>query len=549
MSKAKHARHAATNNQQTEINFENEIESFESDTDNVDFDNTEEFGSLPDAFYTNAPVQTDFAAMNTFNTVDMGKATRSRTPLKVFGIVLAIIFGLAAIVYVAGAVVFMGRFFPNTVIRDADVSLKTPVEYDELIQSSMSNYKLKLEGEDFSLTLSAMDAGLTLDGETLATTLIESNNPWAWPYEIFQDHDETESLVASFNESGLADVISAAVDEFNATATAPKDAYVAYDETKGQFAIVPEEKGTMLSADAITKLAAEAVVALDTSVKITDSELALPAVLSTDEVLTQAAASANAMILTDVNFTMAGTTAITLDGSIISSWVVFGDDWSVSLDESALEAWVAEVKSTYSTTGSKRTYTRPDGKQFEVEGGSYGWQVDGDALLEEVKAAIESDKTGDIEMPCTHTCAAFSTAGGQDWPARYIDVDLTEQYARMYNDASEVIWESAIVSGKPKSGSEGSITPAGVYYITTKQSPATLKGKNDDGTEYESHVTYWMPFINNTIGLHDANWQSAFGGTRYRDGYGSHGCVNLPTSKAAELYNIIELADVVVVHW
>ena len=34
----------------------------------------------------------------------------------------------------------------------------------------------------------------------------------------------------------------------------------------------------------------------------------------------------------------------------------------------------------------------------------------------------------------------------------------------------------------------------------------------------------------------------------YASGYGSHGCVNLPSDKAAELYDLMQLADVVVVH-
>jgi len=50
-------------------------------------------------------------------------------------------------------------------------------------------------------------------------------------------------------------------------------------------------------------------------------------------------------------------------------------------------------------------------------------------------------------------------------------------------------------------------------------------------------VDYWMPFIGTFIGLHDAWWQTEFGGELYKDGYfGSGGCVNLPTEKAAELY-------------
>ena len=57
-----------------------------------------------------------------------------------------------------------------------------------------------------------------------------------------------------------------------------------------------------------------------------------------------------------------------------------------------------------------------------------------------------------------------------------------------------------------------------------------------------------MPFTYSGCGFHDATWQSAFGGTRYKDGYGSHGCVNLSYSDAASLYDIIAVGNAVVVH-
>ena len=478
-----------------------------------------------------------------------GGAARSRTPLRIFGIVLAIIVGVLAVVYVAGAVVFMGRFLPNTVIRGQDISLKTPDEVHRILQESMAGYQLKVEGDGFSLTLSPEDVGLDLDGVALAQALLDEANPWMWPYEAFQHHDETEALAATYNESGVSDAVAKAVESFNASATSPEDAFVSFDKAANRFVVTPEKKGTALSAEAVTKLATEALAALETKAVLTEDQLAVPSVLSTDERLVQAAAAANGMASVNVTFAMAGTPAVTLDAGVVSQWISFDDDLSASLDDELLVAWVDEVAKTYTTTGTERTYTRPDGKKVTVSGGTYGWKIDRDALLDQVRSAVETGQAGDVDMPCVHTAGAFSAVGLQDWGARYVDVDLGEQYARMYDESSQLIWETPIVSGKPGSGGRGSITPSGVYYLNAKQSPSVLKGKNDDGTEYESHVEYWMPFIGNAIGLHDASWQSSFGGTRYRDGAGSHGCVNLPVSKAAEIYGLLELSDVIVVHW
>jgi erfK/ybiS/ycfS/ynhG family protein len=59
-------------------------------------------------------------------------------------------------------------------------------------------------------------------------------------------------------------------------------------------------------------------------------------------------------------------------------------------------------------------------------------------------------------------------------------------------------------------------------------------------------VSYWMPF-NGNIGLHDATWRSKFGGNIYVKN-GSHGCINLPKNKAAELFAKIQKGCPVVVH-
>ena len=56
-----------------------------------------------------------------------------------------------------------------------------------------------------------------------------------------------------------------------------------------------------------------------------------------------------------------------------------------------------------------------------------------------------------------------------------------------------------------------------------------------------------MPFVGNSIGLHDASWRGSFGGSIYQSN-GSHGCVNLPPDKAAELCSLIDRGTVVAVH-
>ena len=67
---------------------------------------------------------------------------------------------------------------------------------------------------------------------------------------------------------------------------------------------------------------------------------------------------------------------------------------------------------------------------------------------------------------------------------------------------------------------------------------------------YRTPVSYWMPFIGGAVGFHDASWQAAanFSNPSAFYSVGSHGCINLPPEKAAELFDLVSEGLCVVVH-
>lgn len=471
---------------------------------------------------------------------------RKRKPLKVIGIALGVLVALLVVAYAGVAVYFTGRFMPNSSIGDINVSLMSSSDAERVLTDSIKDYALSIDGQGFSLKLTASDAGLSIDERAVVQDMLSDMNPWAWPFELQRKHDETEKLVATYNGTGLEDTIRSAVASFNETADQPMNAVIAYDDAKAAFVVKPESVGTALDADAVVEAADAAVADLDPQVKLTSEQLLKPTVLSTDQKLSQAADEANTMIKANLSLNMAGTTAGTVDAALVSRWVRLGDDLTATLDEDALTAWVDELAAACNTVGTQRSYTRPDGKTFTVAGGTYGWEVDKEALLALVKDAVANGTNGTIDVPCTQTGDAYNGAGAQDWGSRYMDVDLSEQHARFYDASGAVIWESDIITGKPDGEHD---TPSGVYMVNAKESPSKLIGYNGNEKIYETEVQYWMPFVGNYIGFHDADWQAAFGGTLYADGAGSHGCVNLPPSKAAELYGMLNSGDTVVVHW
>ncbi len=471
----------------------------------------------------------------------------SRFASRKTAIIVAAVLAVLVLAYAGVGLFFSSHFYPGTTLASQDISLKSGSDVQGLVDDLVSNYELTVKGDGLEFTVSSAEAGASIDSASLVRSLLADNNAALWPLGLARSHDLSESMALTTAGSSLGDLVREKIDAFNETADPSQNATVSFDSGTASFAVVPEVYGTTIDPDAVLALVGEAVADMRSSVSIGDDELVKPEVLSDDERLVDARDAANAMVRTDLTFTVAGQTAVTLTAADIAPWVVIDENYAVSLDANAVSVWADGAAGMVNTYGSTRVYTRPDGKQCSVSGGVYGWIVDKDTLVSNVTGYVQDGTVGTFEMPMTQTAGSFEGVGKADWGSRYVDVDLSEQHARFY-DGGSVIWESDFVSGKPD---PEMATPTGVYVLNGKQSPSTLIGSMVPETgepEYETEVEYWMPFVGNSVGFHDASWQSAFGGTRYAEGYGSHGCINLPTDAANALYGVIAVGDVVVVH-
>ena len=468
------------------------------------------------------------------------------SPAKGIGIMLGCVLALLLVIYVGVSLYFTGRFMPNTTAGSLDLSLMSATDAEQAVSDAMEGYTLSLSGEGLDFNLTAADLDINANASDIVSDMLSNQNPWLWPFQLATQHDESAKLVANADGTSLLDSVQAAVEEFNATATSATNASISYDKATKAFVVLPESTGTALDANAVAKVATQALSTFSKQAKITADQLAQPTVLSTDERLKAAMESANTMVSSNITFMMGGKQVGKVDADTIAPWITSDAEANATTDDAQLSAWVDKLAADCTTVGTQRTYTRPDGKVFSVSGGIYGWEVDQDALLSLVREAVAAGSTETVDVPTTTHGDAFNGAGAQDWSARYLDIDLTEQHARFYDESGAIIWESDIISGTPDGEHE---TPNGVYWMNRLESPSTLKGYSGNSQIYETVVQYWMPFVGGAIGLHDADWQtSGFGGTKYKEGYGSHGCVNLPPAKAAELYALIKGGDAVVCH-
>jgi lipoprotein-anchoring transpeptidase ErfK/SrfK len=527
---AKHGKHAAHISSES-----NAQEAFSSNSAQNTY-------AAAGAYSSESPVEGGY--IPTFN-VQTNEPPAPHKGLKMAGITVGVVVAVILAIYIAGVVYFSGHFFPNTTLVGMNISGKTPEEVHQMLDDAMGDYTFKVEGQGLSLTLKAQDMGMTLDSELIADDLMAQTNPWTWPLEISKKHDDTEELQSTLADTKLSDTLTDAVTQFNATATASKDATISYNKDKKSYVIEEEVQGNTLIPEKVIEEVTSGTINFAPIVMLSDAVVESPSRTKDDEKLTQAVSEANKYLEGALTLTMGGKDMLEVTADDIAGCITVGDDLTITFNTDNLVADVKEKVNAMDTTGATRTYTRADGKTITVKGGDYGWITNSAETSQMVKEKLEAGEGGTYEIITIREAAQAADENGVDFGTRYIDVDLKEQHARFYDTDGKIIWESDIVSGKP---TEDRATPEGTYYLKTNNGASTLKGYKADGTlDYETPVDYWMPFKDNSIGFHDASWQSQFGGTWYKD-HGSHGCVNLPPAKAKELHELIKVGDVVIVH-
>ncbi len=338
-------------------------------------------------------------------------------------------------------------------------------------------------------------------------------------------------LSNTYNEDILTEKINGLNCISGSNMTMTSDAHVSgYQEGK-PFEIVKEVRGTNVDQNKTIEVIRHAVAAGADEVDL-EAEGCYPEikVTSDNEELKNLCDTMNQCREMTITYLMGEEQEI-LDSATICSWLQGTKDGQIQVDRGQAAAFIAALADKYDTAGKERVFHTATGRDVAV-GGPYGWKID---QAVETDALIAMICTGQAQEREPQYAAVAVSHTAPEWGDTYVEVDLTGQHVYMMR-GGELVWEAPCVTGNV---SRDNGTPAGIYSLTYKERDRVLRGKKkaDGSYEYESPVSYWMPF-NGGIGLHDANWRGSFGGEIYKTG-GSHGCVNLPPSKTSALYEMV----------
>ena len=443
------------------------------------------------------------------------------------------------VVYVLGVNRFSSRFLPNTSIQGHDVSGLTEEEAEKSLERETQEYECEISVDDYATLLKGVDLAVDRDEARIAREARAKQSAFLWPVSLLVPTDLAVDQNASFNEAMLTTHVNDTVEERNEKDLPKGGASIVYDEEEGTYLLQGTVDGTALDENAVLEAAKEDIRSFRRQSSPDPSVVLRPATVQDLPSYAHSVEWANRSRTTDIPLLVNGEQIGVSDAWQNAQWVTVDETPSVVVDEDAVRLW-AEY------TVSQLAYTRDDWNDYFL---------DEDAFVSGFVTRLATGVVDGYEVPTyverrregISRDRAYERGGWNSEMGRYIDVDLEAQFARLFDEKGEVLWESAVVSGNMY---EAHSTVTGTFTIYSKQTGTVLVGfdyDNNGTPDYESYVNYWMPFYGG-YGLHDATWRYNFGGDLYYYD-GSHGCINLPYDKAEELYNMTYVGEVVNVHW
>lgn len=441
------------------------------------------------------------------------------------------------VAYGAGIGYYAEKFQANTEFATVDVSNLTLPEAQAKVEEVLLNKEITLteNGQEVG-SIGLAELNPTFNTEEALTVTYNSQDPNQWLGNFFQSDEfnadlmsnveiDQENLNQKLSELGLS----------NDQRQAPENAQINYSQAEG-YTVSEAKDGNQLDIEALRRLILDGIQAGEEKIEINQAFLK-PEVTSDDEVIGQYMEQIEQAKDTQITLQIQGEEVV-IPAEKIESWIYFDANNQMVFDEAMIQEYVGELNEQYSTFLRPRTFQSTLQGEVTVEPGTLGWSIDREAEAAQIAEDLYSGQ--DVKRETAVVGTGYNSEGS-DIGNTYVEIDIANQTMFIYKDGEQV-FQTPVVTGQV-----GTDTIPGAYAIWDKQENADLRGYNPrTERDYVQPVDYWMPFDDTGQGIHDANWQSSFGGTTYQIS-GSLGCINTPPEAMATVFELVEVGTPVVV--
>lgn len=414
------------------------------------------------------------------------------------------------------------KFTAGTTLCGVDVSGMTVSQAGDAIQAALQSYVLETTINGKSLHFTGNDLGLGYSAEEItayAQAQFEGNTDAALPQIQYDVSLLTRRLDNALNVPAVSTSLL-------------------FNTETGLYELTPSANGSYVKLDTVISTMDSAICNLKPMLSMTLTDyVESPAIHEAESKATDALKKANACLLTPLTYSFQqsddAVEEVTITPEQILSLVRFDENLEPQVDEAVLSELVDQINDEhglsdiYGTFRSSLDYLVDLPVKYEAQ------SLDVEAFTNDIRACLTEGFSGNRPAP------RLATLEMPDVPynGTYVEVNLSAQHLWYYKDG-ECLVETDVVTG---CANRNMTTPNGVYSVVTRRNGAILKG-----ADYETWVRYWMPFYKG-YGLHDAYWRDEFGGNEYLYN-GSHGCVNIPSDLAGEIFNNISVGTAVIVY-
>lgn len=458
-----------------------------------------------------------------------------KTPFILLGAVVAAL----GVIYVGGAYHYStsNTFMPNTSIDGVNVAGKNVTQAQKLVNEHIQNQTFNLTEKNKVLkTVKYADAGLTSTDNKAIAKVLDNQHALKWPLQLMHvaNADSTVNVASdSASEAKLEKFAKKTATSLNKNRnTGSASAVSATDLTSTDT----KKANNIISSKALAKEIKASVA--DGKKDIDLKKTYQSSTTSEDSVQAQVKKYASEKIIYNVNGTK-----VTVPADTLKKWITLTTNLdgtqSVTIDQAQVQTYLDSLSDKYATYGASVTFNSTKRGSQTVKNEIFGWTIDTVTDAADITQKILNGK--DFTEKATISGSGQSLKKGE-LGSTYVEVDKTNQHMWYYKDGKLQI-STDVVTGNP---TDGDATPTGVYFVWNKKRNATLKGKNTDGSNYASPVSYWMPIDYTGVGLHDSPWQPTYGGTWYKT-HGSHGCVNTPPTTMKKVYAEVALGTPVII--
>lgn len=459
--------------------------------------------------------------------------------MKKFLLSLVVLVIILAVGYSAGIGYYAEKFQANTRYGSIDISNLTLPEAQERLEEEIMKQTVTIteNGNEIG-TLTIGDLNPEINAEIPLTQTYDGQNPNNWIVNYFTTNEYDNNLAENISIDGAT--LRQKLNEIgldNSGRQASMDAEIDYNPTEG-YHIRDAQTGNQIDFGELESLIAEQIQMGSDVVEINQAYIP-PQVFSDDEDINYFMDQIEAATNVEITLEIAGNEEV-ITSDQIEEWLYFDASNQIVYDEVAIHEYLGTLNDKYATFNKPRQFQSTLEGEVTVEPGTLGWSINRES---ETQSIINDLHGGvDVRRQPTIDGTGYNTEGTDDIGNSYIEVSMDAQHMWVYVDGVVVV-ETPIVTGQI-----GTDTIPGAYSIWDKEEDSELTGFNArTGRDYVQPVEYWIPFDDTGQGIHDANWQSNFGGDTYLVS-GSLGCINTPPGIMPQVFAHAQLGMPVIVH-